>query len=214
MSNCGISANIYHSTRFLIAVWREINSLVCLVKKHIEDEFDKFDGVKVTKEWDDCFRIDDDDWVYTDSCVFLGVGKRNGKANKYINIQISLYGDGMRSGLDDNEEPLLHVSFRDDATDYEDGVYFSIADLDDAEVSLEENVLFNWGQIGCEWNKQEWTFSLKLTSINSIEDINSKIVKPLSALISGADIEKAGLKMIQGIVHYEKADEGSFYVSN
>lgn len=122
-------------------------------------------------------------WVYTDSaCNFpLKPQGKKGKniAEGYLGFQISMTGDGI--AIPENVEPLLHIFFWEMPVDFDDGNYIGFPlDVEESH-KITNNRLLNW-------NESQWTYSLRLMSINSIEDLVKYVVEPALTLLSGKNV--------------------------
>ena len=60
--------------------------------------------------------------------------------------------------------------------------------------------------------EQVWTYSVKLTSLNTLDDIRQKIIEPSIKLMQGKSHEGAGLLKFEGIVRYAHAGGGNFRI--
>lgn len=140
-------------------------------------------------EWDD--RYDDSDWVYTDvACSFplKSRGKGKSKVEKYLGFQISMTGDGIH--IPGNKEPLLHVFCWESPIKFDDEYYIgfpSDSDPKNPHKCVDDRLML-WGERSGNWNEHEWVYSLRLMSINSIDDLKKYVVTPALALLKGENI--------------------------
>jgi hypothetical protein len=218
MTKQNIGIAIHQSVKLVEQAGREINSLVELIKREVDAALvssGKLWDMKVTESWSDDGRFDDSGWVYTDHGFSLGLARKGDRRSKsYFSIQISLAGDGMSSDVARNEDPLVHVNlWGGDAINFKDGNYLNIdfTDEDDLPV-LQDKVLFNWNAEAKLWQDQGWTYSIKLVSLNTMDDIRRKIIEPFTKLIQGKTLEEAGLTQLDGIIRYELTGEGKFRI--
>lgn len=109
-----------------------------------------------------------------------------------------------------NEEPLIHINFWADKIDF-DEIYMGL-DLTNNDVLLQDGFFFNWKPGVKHWFEQEWTFSLKLVSINTINDIQQSIIKPFIKLVQGNSHKDSGLAELPGLVRYEETSRGYYRV--
>jgi hypothetical protein len=119
-------------------------------------------------------------WVYTDSaCSFPLKSKGKRRTEGYLGFQISMAGDGI--AILGNAEPLLHIFFREVPVDFDDGDYIGFPlDVEESHKITNDRLL--------NWSEGQWTYSLRLMSINSIEDLNKYVVEPALALLSGENV--------------------------
>jgi hypothetical protein len=71
-------------------------------------------------------------------------------------------------------------------------------------------VLISWPNEDTRYG--EWTFSLRLTRLNSSESLEQQIVKPAMALLRGKSAENALLNTLPGLVQYRKGDDGNLSI--
>ena len=140
-------------------------------------------------------RTADSGWVVTDQASSLPL-KSKGKGNKgvegYLGFQISMTGDGI--AIPGNKEPLLHVFYWEDPCDFKDEYYAFFPYLHDDETPFEilHSRLMFWGDLAnTAWNERGWTFSLRLTTLNSPEDLRKFVIAPAMALLRCEDVRKA-----------------------
>ncbi|QFG30072.1 hypothetical protein F6476_13130 [Pseudomonas umsongensis] len=156
--------------------------------------------VRPAGPWVDKFEKDAGGWIQTASAHSLPViMQRKRSIGAYLFFQISLAGNGIAA--QDNTQPLVHVGLWSLPVDFKNyWMGFPLFDLDDVEPELEEGVVFRWPMEGREWG--EWTYSLRLAQINTIQDIHEKIVTPVKALLQGKRLPEVFAPNVQGIVRY------------
>jgi hypothetical protein len=161
----------------------------------------------------DYYEMDNNEWIQTDIAWNLPLTSRariNAKAERYLSFQISLVGEGMAAI--NNDEPLLHMSLWDSPVDFENERMGFPIDIKNKPV-LRENALIDWGTGDRkDWTKQVWTFSLRLMSLNSREDLEKYVVNPAIALLRGEDIRKSLPLDFSGLVRYQQAADGNLEV--
>lgn len=213
MSDENIGISIHNSFRLVENVGREIEGLFQVAQLEINKAIENIDGMKISEEWDTDCSQDDNGWVVKDYACYIGLTNNRGRSTKkFLNIQVSLSGGGMSAVEGQNNLPLLHVSLWDDCTDFGD-TYMEL-ERNEEELSLQEGVLFNWAEKARDWLDQEWTYSLYLTSINDVNDIQNKIVQPFVSLVKNQNSSRGELTNIEGIVCYEKSPSGAYFVKN
>lgn len=145
--------------------------------------------------------MDDFGWVCTDIAYNLPL-KRVGRSKKtlaYLGFQISMMGTGIAAPR--NNEPLVHVFLWEVPVDFvNDNVAYPLDKNSGPRVCNE--VLIEWGVIGGEWSDRQWLFSLRLTTLNSIEDLKRCIVDPALALLRGDSVISALPSSIEGLIRY------------
>jgi hypothetical protein len=151
---------------------------------------------------------DDSGWV-NHSIAYSFPLKTRGKGRKrtemFLSYQISLAGDGVvreAAGL----LPVLHVCLWGSALDFYEGNYMAFPVFrDDREVfEITEGRLLRWGTATQEkvWTEYAWTFSVQLTALNNLYDLNRLVVSPALELLRGANVHEALPDHLRGLVHY------------
>jgi hypothetical protein len=135
-------------------------------------------------------RTDDSGWVYTDfawSLPLKASGRGSSKPRQYFGYQISMAGDG--TAIPGCSEPLLHVFSWDSPANFKNKYYLGFPL--DGEGEIVDGRLLVWGDLeAMDWNERAWTYSLRLTALNS-SDLKKYIVMPALALLKGADAVSA-----------------------
>ncbi len=137
------------------------------------------------------YRMDDSTWVCTDianSFPLKATGKGNKGVEQHLGYQISMAGDGI--AVSGNTEPLLHVFCWRDPCNFRDEFYagFPHDNTDEGSFEVVDDRLMLWGdREATGWNKREWCYSLRLTTLNSQEDLNTYVIVPAMALLKGGD---------------------------
>jgi hypothetical protein len=136
-------------------------------------------------------RYDDSEWVATDQACSLplkSIGKR--KVGGYIGFQISMTGDGIN--ISGNEEPLLHVFFWESPINFDDENYigFPFESNPENPYKYVDDRLMLWGERSGNWNEHQWVYSLRLMSINTIDDLKKYVVTPTLALLKGKNVRE------------------------
>lgn len=132
----------------------------------------------------------DRSWVYTDSAYSFplkGKGKGKKSVGRYLGFQISMSGEGIN--IPGNNEPLLHVFCWSYPIKFED-CYISFPWGDDDYKIIDDRLML-WAKPEADWNEREWNYSLRLLSINSIDDLKKYIVTPALALLKGEGTREA-----------------------
>ncbi len=219
MSQKNIGISIHQSVKVIEQAGREIQSLSELIQREIDKAMLSELGTlcKVVEPWSENLsdRTDDHEWVYTDYAFSLGLGQiKKGKPStkRWLGIQISLSGDGMCSEVVKNEQPLVHICLWSVPIDFDEGEYMG-PELESTDVQLVDNILFDWAPEEQSWQDKEWTYSLFLTSLNTIDDIRKKIVQPVTELMKHASPKQAELTEIEGVVRYNKIDENQYDIA-
>lgn len=140
------------------------------------------------------YRNDDSNWITTDkgcSIPLKSKGKGKKKIEAYIVFQISLTGAGAQGTY---QEPMLHIGLWRDAINFKDGVEcflnFPMEHFEPvSSVQLER--LLIWDEYETGWSKSDWTYSLRILALNSIEDIQKYVVRPVLALLGEMSVHEA-----------------------
>jgi len=135
------------------------------------------------------YRCSESDFVYTDMAYSLPLkskGKR--KVEGYLGFQISMTGDGI--GIPGNAEPLLHVFCWNVPVNFDETPYIGFPLDSDSEYpfTIFDERLVLWGQQDGNWNDREWTYSLRLMHMNSIDDLKKYVVTPALGLLKGENV--------------------------
>lgn len=133
-------------------------------------------------------RLDGSEWLYTDfACSFPLKSKGKGKKSveQYLGFQTSMSGDGIE--IPGNNEPLIHVFCWGYPVDFEDDYIGFPLDFEDPHKVVNERLLL-WGDQNASWNERQWTYSLRLMSINTIDDLNKYVVLPALDLLKGKGV--------------------------
>lgn len=133
------------------------------------------DNKKLKPEW----RMDDSEWVLTDisNSFPLKTVKKNRKAEKYLSYQVSVAGDGVLN------EPLLHMCLWDHPINFED-FYMGFPLDSSSNFKVIADRLIVWGSdTRNSWKDMDWTFSVRLVSINTEDDLRKWIVQPVLNLL-------------------------------
>jgi hypothetical protein len=129
-------------------------------------------------------QMDESGWVYTDTacCIPLKLaGKGRRRTEKYLGFQISMAGPGIGDGIENpvfqNPEPLLHVIFWNDAIDFP-SIYMGFPlETDDENDFQVKGRLIRWS------GGEGWNYSLRLTKLNSSEDLEKYVINPAIELL-------------------------------
>ncbi|MBS1633870.1 MAG: hypothetical protein JST10_15005 [Bacteroidetes bacterium] len=159
-------------------------------------------------------RFDDSVWVYTDVAYSFPLklqkkSKNRGKGSNdiagYLGYQISMIGDGI--AIPKNNEPVIHIFFWEEKVDFDEDYYMGIPLEIDTIKQVHNNRLIEWNPEGA-YKKTVffWTFSLRLTSLSSSEDLKRCIVEPAFKLLQDKsqykDVLTALPDSIEGIIFY------------
>lgn len=132
---------------------------------------------------------DPDGWICKDSAFSIPLkGTQKGLAKRYLRVQVSVAGEGI--AIPENEGPVLHVSFWEAPYDFKNEVatYFPMFETVDMPFSVVAQRQLLWVEKNePKWNEQKWTFSLRLTELNSADDLRNYVINPVLALLKGAD---------------------------
>lgn len=150
-------------------------------------------------------RNDDSGWIFTDFAYSFALKSKNKKVpDKNLGYQVSLLGDGV--GFSEKAEPLLHVFFWDDTANFDDDCYMYIpypASPEDPWELVYNGQLISWD------NLNGWTFSIRLTTLNSAQDLEQYVVNPAIALLNGEQPEEAFTGSHPGLVAYQVTEDSA-----
>ncbi|GLR63961.1 hypothetical protein [Marinospirillum insulare] len=200
---------IHQSAKLLSQAGKEINALMDMIQAEVNSEIEQNQlgcDAQVHGNWYEESNLDDSTFLFNLYAIVLPIkkGKRKQSAQSYINIQVSLDSDGMTHPQANNLEPLAHISLWNVPTNIAEDEYMSLDLVEDTELEIQDNFLVSWGTDAEDWTDQCWTYSLKLTSLNSPEDVRNKIIIPFSQLMKTNNPIAAGLDKIEGIIRYEE----------
>lgn len=207
MSELGKS--VTKSAQFIAKIGEQVESMIELITTNLSNSFKNIDKYYYPAEnWKSCTRYDQNDWVLSDYAHYIGLklkGKKKSDPIGYLIIQISLWQDGAE--FVGNEEPLIHISWWDDPIEIDkDNNYFGSLFGDDEDFVIESNILINWNPEAKTIQEQRWSYSLRLTSINDLDDIRNKIVNPVIDLFNkGIEEVVLSISKIDGIVAYKRS---------
>ena len=110
-----------------------------------------------------------------------------------MGYQISLLGDGIK--ISDNAEPLLHVFCWKNPVKFDQDEWyagFPFEETKDDPFEVVDSRLCVWGgREATDWSTRSWMYSLRLTALNSPDDLKKYIVEPALALLKGMDVATA-----------------------
>lgn len=200
---------IHQSAKLLSQAGKEINALMYMIQIDINNEIEHNQlgcNVQIHSPWYEQEKNDESDFLCILYAAILPIkkGKKKKLAQRYISIQISLDSDGMTHPQANNLEPLVHISLWNVPSNIAEDEYMRLDLVEDAELAIQDNFLVSWGTDAEDWTGQCWTYSLKLTSLNSPEDVRNKIITPFSQLMKTNNPIAAGLDKIEGIIRYEE----------
>lgn len=130
-------------------------------------------------------RLDSSEWVYSDlACSFplKSKGKGRKSAEQYLGFQISMTGDGIE--IPGNSEPLIHVFCWEVPVEFDNNYVGFPVDSEIPHEVVNERLLL-WDEQNTGWNERRWTYSLRLMSINSIDDLKKFVIVPALGLLKG-----------------------------
>jgi len=195
------------------SAWKEINTLTGTLDNLLSPVLAQNDlPYKLIGKSTSAVNWDDYECVRTDLATnFPLARKRKGpspkQADKYFGYQISLLGSGINGS--NKPEPLLHVFLWNSPVDFDNAMmWFPFSEHDLCRV--ENQSLIVWPHEDARHN--EWTFSLRLTSLNSSESLEQQIVRPAMALLGGESAQDALPDTLPGLVRYRKGDDGHLII--
>jgi len=215
MTQSTIGSNIAQSAALINSACIEINNMLTLLQQELSDalENSKSDLSRYAYfgEWQSSERLTESNWVCSDTSESLPIFKhnKNKEATRYFCIQVSLIGDGADiPGI--QTEPLVHVALIDAPIDFEYCYITPEETLSDEDAVLDrgqEGTLISWGESSSGfWYEQQWCYSVKLTSLNTLDDLRSKIIGPALELLTGEEYSNVAMRLkdLEGIINYSK----------
>jgi hypothetical protein len=209
-----VGENIYNATLLIDKAGEEINSfLYDITQNKVTKAIENNDDLRFLDSDEDC-RYSNSGWLCSDGLIWFSI-KTTGKGNRpirYFTIQVSLYGDGVSSGKVINKEPLIHIALFGETPRFKssDFYYCSMEDLDDAEPEfIQDEILWNWYPEAEKLHEQMWIYSIRLTAINSVEDIENKIINPFFNNLSDTNSMLEELKPLSGIALYQRQESAN-----
>lgn len=200
-----IGKSISESISFISKVGAECELLGALVKQELSSLFsDGPLGKRFQAEnWIAASQMDSHEWVYTDIAYSLPLTiKPKRSVGAHLFFQISLAGVGIAAV--DNDQPLLHVGvWIDGPADFEELWMGFPLDQEEPE-QLKEGTLFTWPAPGKDVGS--WVYSLRLAEINTMQDVQAKIVAPVKALLLNEIVSDALPQILQGLVRYRAVE--------
>lgn len=208
MTTLTIGQSITQSAELLANAGNEINNLCTLLANELPESINeskrKLSKNIVVGDWVDTDYLEG--WVYLEggSYIPLYAHHNSREATKYLNIQIALGGENAKVPGQPTE-PLIHIYMMDEAVDFSDMYLNPEECLEDESAELINNVLFSWDKTPESWQDQYWSFSVKLTSVNSLQDLREKIIAPAVELITSEYQDDVAVKLsdIEGIVRFK-----------
>ena len=183
--------SITEAIRFVARLGGECEHLIHLIKQELSEALLAKEVAKRFKaggKWIDSRTTDDHQWVYTGLAVSMPlIAKPKRSATSYLVVQISLAGEGIDA--QGNHEPMVHVGQWGNPVDFEEVLMGFPMDMDTGyQLILDNERLFRWVH---ERYETEWCFSLRLTDINSLHDVQHRIIRPMMALLMGESAAEA-----------------------
>lgn len=206
-----VGKSIMESAYFIAKIGEQVESMLDLIIDNLSKSFEKIENFFVpVGNWKSCTRYDENAWILSDYVHYIGLKsnyKKKVDPEGYLSLQISLWQDGAK--FDGNDEPLIHICWWNDEIRIDkDDNYFGSLFGGDEDFELEENVIINWNPETEITRDQRWSYSLRLTSINNLDDIRNKIVSPVTDLLTkGIKETVPSIAKLDGIVFYERSSD-------
>jgi hypothetical protein len=218
MKQITLGTNIYKAFKLVENFGTEVEALAELITSkindHVFDENRDSVGYKIMGKWRSYSLTSDYDWIIKQYWHVLPLSnnkKAKTKTSHHLFVFFDIAGDESSFDKIGNTEPLLHI--------------WLTSEDDDAIFSIDPDEILKWGEdwqwksnvLGCFKSEfdgnylNEWMFTLRLTSINSPEDIDKKVINPLlSLLLNKYDDAIKYLENIDGIVRFVADNNDSF----
>jgi hypothetical protein len=218
MKQITLGTNIYKAFKLVENFSNEVKALAELmtskINDHVFDENRDSIGYKIMGKWRWYYLSSDYDWILKQYWCVLPLSnnkKARTKTSHHLFVFFDIAGDESSFDKIGNTEPLLNIWL---TYGYEGDGVFSI---DPDEISKWEDWQWKSNVLGCVKSEfdgnylNEWMFTLRLTSINSPEDIDKKVINPLlSLLLNKYDDAIKYLENIDGIVRFVADNNNSF----
>ncbi|MEN9492193.1 MAG: hypothetical protein RJA63_2642, partial [Pseudomonadota bacterium] len=141
-------------------------------------------------------------WLYAHHAMSFPLKKKRNssqEADMYLGYQISLLADSL---LPDDKFPMVHVFLWSVLNDLED--YRVRFPFDDGK--LEADRLITWANgDASKWTDRDWTFSLRLTSLNNRQNLVESVINPALALLQMKTAIEALPDDLPGLVFYPQS---------
>lgn len=158
--------------------------------------------------WSSSYSTDTTGWVFSAAAWTLPLAaKGKPEATVHLAFQMSFLCDNAEGGF--SPEPLLHINLWDCPTNVRSDCYmgfemFGIAPRTIARLQDGSARLFRWE--AQEGAAEQWTYSLPLAAINSLDDIRSQVCAPVRTLLSNVDEGEAALDEMPKAVRWSVID--------
>lgn len=215
-----IGKSIYNSAKLISQAAQETLNLFELIENRFNSEVFEIEHknipFKILEYWTYDEVYDPSGWILNGYAETLGITRRMNGVSSFLWIQLSLFGDENEFEEMDVKEPLLHICLMGHDLNYSDGEYININDINnhvyETNPKSYQGCFWYWANDKADPLKQEWYYSLKLTSLNSVEDVDQKIITPVKSLLSATsstekDSAIHNLSKIDGILRYTKVDD-------
>lgn len=186
--NADIGVSITESFSFVSSVATECEALLKMAKEEVSRmllDADMKQAHSASGDWMLSYEEDETGWLNTELAASLAL-KQGRKKNPsgHVFVQISLAGYGINAS--NNLEPLIHVGWWHDPIVFgETQMGFPIENGKDYQLELEEGVLFRWTHKAAP---NEWCYALRLTDVNTLQDVTDLVVAPLKRLLLGHSV--------------------------
>ncbi len=187
MSVSSTKPSLHHCIEQLQQTGHQINDVTHKIESIFNRIFDQLPhnfSLFHKQPWSYSDRENPSQWFYQDTYLSLPIIYTSyPEKTFFLNIQISLYGIGVKSSRVNNTQPLVHIFFSDSILESENT--FDIALIHDPRESLIsiDNRFFYWSESSTT-HYQDWLFSLPLNHLQNSKDILDKLVQPCLTLLS------------------------------
>ncbi|MDR1910752.1 MAG: hypothetical protein LBQ52_00180 [Helicobacteraceae bacterium] len=175
----------------------EIGSQIEALLAKLDDELRsslKDCGYKIDNSFASGFK-DESTWVYVNAFYNIPITSKKSGVTRYLGFQVSLIGDG---ALASDEEPALHVFYWSVQCDKEN---YIVAGESDDEIIAKR--LYRY-----LWDKDSWSYTVRLAKIDSPEDLDKYIVKPSIELLKASEEGKLDDQTVKEILPDEFFSDG------
>lgn len=201
-----VGQTITEAFSYVSKVGEECEALAQLIRQEVSEHLPSAARALglVPGKWSSRYKTIGAGWVYSDVVWFVPLAPvKQDVGTAHLSFQLSIFCDSPEAGSID--EPLLHISFWDSVTDPNTMEYMGFPCYEMIPSTMKQLAngcarLLRWpantGQP--DW----WTYSLRVTGINTLEDVRSLITAPVTMLLADVDKGEELLQSLQKVVRY------------
>jgi len=201
-----LGSSITQSFGFVAKVGEQCEALAQLIKQEVSASLLKpsLSSRLLPGKWSNRYREDASGWVFSDAVWTLPLTPKAKKAEPlYLSIQLSIFNNNAEGGS--IAEPLLHISCWESPVDHKEDCYmgFPMEHMTAATLHRLANGsarLFRWEAKTRQpdW----WTYSVRLTDLNDVNDVRALITTPVAQLLEDVDAGERMLHDLPRVIRY------------